>query len=261
MINHNFIIVEKKESILWITLARPDLRNAFNDEMIAELHKTFNSASGDTDLRAIVINAQGKAFCAGADLTWMKKVIEYDFEHNYADSMALADMLWTLQQLDLPSIALVHGPAVGGGVGLVAACDFAIASENAWFKLSEVKLGIAPAVISPFLYGKIGSRHCRDLFLTGRKFTATTAKEIGLINYVSTVETLSGVLEELLADLLTSAPGAIAACKKLLTNIPNLDIGQTKEFTAKMIAKLRIGNEGQEGMKSFLNKTKPSWMK
>jgi len=259
MTDDRFVEVERKNNLVWIWLARPELRNAFNDQMIKELHQAIQSISTQSGARALVLAARGNAFCAGADLNWMKSVIDYDFEHNRAEAAGLADMLWALHDLDIPSIALVQGPAVGGGVGLIAACDFAIATETSWFRLSEVKLGLAPAVISPFLLEKMGDRACRTMFLTGKKISALTALNYGLLNAIATPDQLNDLLQEFLSELLTSAPGAIAACKKLLRDVPRFDAEHIKNHCAQVIAHLRLGSEGQEGMKSFLEKRKPDW--
>ncbi|MBN2382070.1 enoyl-CoA hydratase/isomerase family protein [bacterium] len=259
MNEYKYIELEEKDQVLWLWLNRPDLRNAFNDAMITEIHEIVSGIGQATTVRVLVLAARGNAFCAGADLAWMKKVIDYDYAHNYKESMALAEMLWTLHDLDVPTLALIHGPAVGGGLGLIAACDFALASETAWFKLSEVKLGLAPAVISPFLIEKMGDRTCRELFLTGRKISANQAHTFGLVNEVVPPDRLENTLGSYIAELKTSAPNAIAACKKLLKQVPHSDLSRIKDFTAQMIAQLRSGREGQEGMKAFLEKREPNW--
>lgn len=261
MSSHECITVTRSEHHIYrITLSRPEIRNAFNDTMIAELTDVFHRIQEDTSARAVVITGSGKAFCAGADLHWMKKMIDYDLEDNYRDSMALAEMLWALDDLNVPSIALVNGPAIGGGVGLITACDFALASDKAIFALAEVKLGLAPAVISPFLLRKIGDKNCRDLFLTGRQIDADEAQKIDLVNEITPHNDLEDLLTRYLNQLLSSSPTAITACKKLLRVIPHHNKREIMEFTSQVISELRISGDGQAGMQAFLKKNKPPWI-
>ncbi|MFC1850476.1 enoyl-CoA hydratase-related protein [candidate division CSSED10-310 bacterium] len=260
MSTYQFIRVEIKENVLWISLNRSDVRNAFNDQMISELRRVMADIRTNPHLKVMVLTGLGKAFCAGADLSWMKKVVDYDYDDNVRDSLELANLLWDIEDLAIPTIARVQGPAVGGGVGLVAVCDIALASEKAWFSLAEVKLGLAPAVISPFLLRKIGDRLCRELFLTGKRVSALKAKEIGLVNDIMPSEQLDLLVEQNINLLQTSSPHAIAACKNLLRVIPYLEKAKIKEFTAHTIAQLRMSPEGQEGMKAFLEKRNPNWI-
>lgn len=261
MEKYSYIKTEKKASNFWIILARPETRNAFNDNMIDELQQAINEVKSRKDISVLILAGSEKAFCAGADLNWMKRVIEYDFEHNYQESLALADLLWSIDELDIPTIAYVQGPAVGGGVGLLAACDIVLASENTWFALAEVKLGIAPAVISPFLLRRLGDRNCRELFLTGKKIDAIEAKKIGLVNVTAIDDDeLADILNYYINLLNSSSNSAMSACKDLLRNIPKMNKKQLKEYTAKVISNLRLSIDGQEGMKAFLEKRKPNWL-
>lgn len=257
------ITVEEKASgaIATVTLGRPELHNAFNAQMIAELREAFAGFSKNSPVRAIVLRGEGKSFCAGADLNWMRQMVDYSFEQNVEDAHALAAMFRAIQQCPKPVIARVHGPAFGGGVGLVAACDMAFATESATFCLSEVKLGLLPAVISPFVLKKIGETHARRYFLTAEKFSASEAHRIGLVSEVLPDEAaLDHQLETVLAALCANGPEAISQSKVLIEQVCRFDWERAVDITTKLIAERRISVEGQEGMKAFLEKRSPTWV-
>jgi methylglutaconyl-CoA hydratase len=251
--------VDKK--VARITLNRPDVHNAFNAAMISELSETFGRARADKSVRVIVLTGRGESFCAGADINWMREIIGYSYQQNLEESRALAEVLHKLYTLPKPTVAMVNGTAIGGGNGFVSACDVAVASEQAKFGLSEVKIGLVPAAISPYVIHKIGESKAREYFLTGKRIPAAKAREIGLINEVVPPGQLAKKVGELVDLLLTSGPEALANCKELIFRVPRMSLEEAKEFTARMIANLRISDEGQEGMSSFLEKRKPKWTK
>ncbi len=259
MDNYNVISIEKKNKIIKIILNRPEIHNAFNDLMIDELSHAINVIKDDHEIRVVIITGAGKSFCAGADLNWMKKIINYSYEDNLKESLKLAELFDSIYNLPKPTIAKVNGAAIGGGTGLVAVCDIVIALENALFSLSEVKLGLVPACISPYVLKKIGEGGCRELFLTGKRISAYEAKEYGLVNLVTKEEELDKTIEEYQNLLLSSGPNAISICKQLLQKVSNMTPEQYKKYTAEVIASLRISEEGQEGMNAFLEKRKPKW--
>ncbi len=248
-----------KDQIATITLNRPEVHNAFNEVMIAELTEVFKKISEDEVVRVVVLTGKGRSFSAGADLNWMKKMKDYSYQQNLADSLKLAELFYLMYSLPQPIIARVNGAAIGGGTGLVAVCDIAIASENAKFSLSEVKLGLVPACISPYVIRKVGEGKCREFFLTGERLSAQKALELGLVNRVVPPESLDQAVQEKVNQLLSSGPKALAMCKKLLKNVPSMSFEKAKTYTADMIAQMRIGDEGQEGMNAFLEKRKPKW--
>jgi methylglutaconyl-CoA hydratase len=245
-----------------LTLNRPELHNAFDDRLIADLIQELRDLRADSRVQAVVLAAAGKSFSAGADLNWMRRLAEYSWEQNLADARALAELMCTLNQLPKPTIAKVQGPAYGGGVGLVACCDMAIAAETASFSLSEVKLGLIPAVISPYVVNAIGERQARRYFLTGERFSAREAYRIGLVHEVVAPEALDEAVAELLDALASSGPAAIVATKELIYEVSRgpLDAGLIDD-TARRIANIRTSAEGREGLTAFLNKRKPAWCK
>ncbi|MCK4385175.1 MAG: enoyl-CoA hydratase/isomerase family protein [candidate division Zixibacteria bacterium] len=248
-----------KDRVATVTLDRPEVHNAFNEVMIAELTEIFKKISEDESARVVLLTGNGKSFSAGADLNWMKKMINYSYEQNLEDSLKLAELFYLMYSLPKPIIAKVNGAAIGGGTGLVAACDIAIAAENAKFSLSEVKLGLVPACISPYVIRKVGEGRCREFFLMGERLTAQKALESGLVNHVVPLEELDQAVQEKVDQLISSGPKALAMCKELLKNVPGMDFNKAKTYTADMIARMRIGDEGQEGMNAFLGKRKPKW--
>ncbi len=252
------IAVESGVSVIWMN--RPAVRNAFNEIMIAELTQAFRAADADQDVRAVVLAGRGPAFCAGADLNWMKKMSGYSLEENHADAMGLAAMLNTIYIMKKPTVARVHGPAFAGGMGLVAACDIAVAAEEAEFCLSEVKLGLTAATISPYVVAAMGERHARRYFLSAERFSAAEALRIGLVHKLVSVAELDTSVDALLGHLLLASPAAIAASKELIRSVARGAIEQDMiADTAARIAAARTSADGKEGIRSFLEKRKPWW--
>lgn len=244
-----------------ITIARPELHNAFNEVVIAELTEAFEAAGRDEAVRVVILAAEGKSFCAGADIHWMKSMVDYSFEENVADAITMAKMLRAIRECPKPVIARVQGAAIGGGVGLLAACDMAVAVEKAIFSLSEVKLGILPAVISPYVLEKIGPGHARRYGLSAERFDAHEAKRIGLISEVVSDESALDAWIAKQAKLLKgNGPKAMAACKKILSDVAGVMWDDVQKLTTQRIAELRVSPEGQEGLKAFLEKRKPNWV-
>lgn len=255
------ILLERRDATAWITLNRPAVHNAFNALMITELTAAFRRTGTDPSVRVVILTGSGESFCAGADLNWMREIIRYSFEQNLEESLALADLLGTIHSLPKPTVARVNGTAIGGGTGLFSACDIAVASDRARFGLSEVKIGLVPAAISPYVIRRIGEGRAREFFLTGERFDAQRALEIGLVNSVAPHADLDAKIERLASLLLNSGPEAIVKCKELLRKVPAMDFDQARKYTAEVIARLRVSAEGQEGMAAFLEKRKPRWAK
>ena len=239
--------IERDGQVLRVTLAKPERRNAFDAELIAELHDAFADVG---DARAVVLVGDGPSFCAGADVEWQRASIDLSYEENVEDALRLYRMCERVDRCPAPVVARVHGYALGGGSGLVACADIAVAARDATFGFSEVKLGIVPAVISPFVLPKIGA-HARRYFLTGERFDAETALRIGLVHEL--VEDLDASIERVVGELLTSGPHAVRAAKQLVRDRP------AGEETAQIAAGLRSGAEGQEGLRAFLEKRTPGW--
>jgi methylglutaconyl-CoA hydratase len=240
---------------------RPQVHNAFNAAMIRELAVAFDEAKKDSDVRLVVLTGAGESFCAGADLNWMREIIRYSYEQNLRESRELAELMHAIYTLPKPTIARINGAVIGGGTGLFSACDIVIASDRAKFGLSEVKIGLIPAAIGPYVIRRIGESASRELFLTGERFDAHRALEIGLVNKVVAHEALDDRVEEVVRLLLSSGPEALAKCKELLQRVPAMSLDEAKGYTAEMIAGLRVSPEGQEGMAAFLEKRKPKWAK
>jgi methylglutaconyl-CoA hydratase len=243
-----------------VTLNRPDIRNAFNDEMLAGLLDAFVRIRDDEQVRVVVLTGAGKAFCAGADLHWMKRVVDYTYEENYEDSLRLANMLREVYTCPKPVIGRINGPAIGGGTGVVAVCDIAIAAESAFFAFSETKLGITPAAISPYLLKRMGERNLREFFLTGERFTAARAFQLGLVNAAVPDGELDDAVEGKIKLILTGGPKALAVSKDLIRRISEKTLDDVGPYTAEVIARLRMSDEGQDGMNAFLEKRKPRWV-
>jgi len=244
--------------VIWMN--RPEVRNAFNETMIAELTQAFQSADADKQIRAVVLAGHGPAFCAGADLNWMKKMSGYSLKENRADAMGLATMMNTIYMMKKPTVARVHGPAFAGGMGLVAACDIAIASQDAEFCLSEAKLGLTAATISPYVVAAMGERQARRYFLSAERFTAAEAFRIGLVHDLAPAEELDAAVNALLGHLVAASPAAIAASKELIRTVARAPIDRKMiAGTAARIAAARASAEGKEGIRSFLEKRKPAW--
>lgn len=248
-------------AIRTITLSRPDMRNAFNDEVIAELKAAFEDAGQASDVRCVVLAAVGPAFCAGADLNWMRRMADYTRDENLADAACLAEMLRTLYECPKPTIARVQGDVFAGGVGLVAACDMAVSVDTATFCLSEVKLGLIPATISPYVIRAMGTRASHRYFLTAERFNAVEAHRIGLVHEVVTADALDAKVNELAQALVSASPNAVKACKHLVQDVANKDIDSALiARTVSGIADIRASAEGKEGVQSFLQKRKPNWL-
>lgn len=244
-----------------VTLNRPEVRNAFNAELIAELTDAFNTLGARADLRAIVLAAEGKAFCAGADLNWMKAMAGYSWQENHADATRLADMLWAIYSCPVPVIARVQGDVYAGGVGLVACADVVVAVDTAGFCLSEAKLGLLPATIGPYVVKALGEQASRRYFVTAERFSADEARRLGLVHEVVTADALDGKVDELIAAITANGPAAVWACKQLVKDVADRPVSaELREDTARRIADIRASDEGREGVQSFLNKRKPSWL-
>jgi len=245
--------------IVRVTLNRPEVRNAFNEDLIAALTEWAESVKADGPARVALLSGAGKVFCAGADLTWMSKMVSYTRDENVRDARAMARMFDALDRLPIPLIGRIHGAALGGGVGLAAVCDIVVAAEDASFAFTEVKLGILPAVISPYAIAKIGVSAARELFLTGARFSAERAQAIGLVHAVGAEADLDRIVAKYVNDLLTSAPQAVAAAKRLIADVSEATRAAATERTIDAIAERRVSPEGQEGMGAFLAKRPPSW--
>ncbi len=257
------IRVEREGEVERIVMARPEVHNAFNEFLIADLTQAFQSIHERVEKpgapRVVVFTGEGKSFSAGADLHWMGKMIDFTFEENLADSLTVAELMSLIYRCPVPTVVLVNGAAIGGGVGLLAACDIAVASDQAVFSLSEVKLGLVPACIAPYVIGRIGQRAARELFLTGERFNAEKALAMGLVNRVAPKDGLDEAVKAVADRLITSGPKALRMAKELIREVPAMDHGQAKSYTAEMIARLRVSDEGQEGIHAFFEKRKPAW--
>jgi len=259
MADYKTILINLEPPVARIILNRPEVHNAFNAVMIRELTSALEEIKNRAGIRVLVLTGQGKSFCAGADLNWMREIINYSFEENLRESRELADLIYQLNELSLPTIARINGATIGGGNGFHAACDIAIASEEAIFSLSEVKIGLIPAVISPYVIRRIGESRARQYFLTGERISAKRAEEIGLIHRVVPALSLDEAVEETIKMLLSSGPQAIRRSKEIIQRVPRMSLEEAREYTARIIAELRVSPEGQEGMAAFLEKRKPEW--
>ena len=257
--SYETIRVERSDRVGRIWLDRPDVRNAFNAVMIGELRRALRTLAGEPDVRVIVLSGRGSSFCAGADLSWMRDAARFSRGENEREALDLADCLYDLYTVAKPTIARVNGPAIGGGIGFVSACDIAVATTEVRFGLSEVKIGLVPAAISPYVLRRIGESRARQYVLTGERFDARRAEEIGLVNIAVGPEELDPKVDEIIASLLSSGPEAIAKAKELLSRVPGMDLSEAKRYTAEMIAGLRVSAEAQEGMAAFLEKRRPKW--
>jgi methylglutaconyl-CoA hydratase len=248
-----------------VTLNRPEIHNAFDDKLIAELTKVFKALDKDKKVRMAVISGNGKSFCAGGDLNWMRKMKNYNRKENIADSAKLEAMFATVYNFSKPLIGVVHGAALGGGSGLTSVCDFVVSTDDARFGFTEARIGIAPSVISPYVIEKIGISYARAYFLSGAQFGADVAKDMGLVHRVVSSTTLPIAAEETIVEFLKAAPGAAQKSKALIKKIVALS-GNTKgrdairKLTINTIADLRVSDEGQEGIDALLNKRKPKWV-
>jgi methylglutaconyl-CoA hydratase len=249
-----------QRGVATVTLNRPDIHNAFDDQLIVELTTIFRQIGQDDNVRVMILASKGKSFCAGADLNWMKRMADYSYEENLADANGLAKMLLTLNELPKPTIARVQGAAFGGAVGLIACCDMAIGSKLSKFCLSEVKLGLIPATISPYVIDAIGARAARRYFTTAEVFSSRRARRLGLLSEAVTEEALDQTIELLVEQLLKNAPKAVASAKQLVFELRDLPPGKDlADLTSERIASARVSLEGQEGLSAFLQKRKANW--
>ncbi|HET7452581.1 MAG TPA: enoyl-CoA hydratase-related protein [Thermoanaerobaculia bacterium] len=242
-----------------VTLARPEVRNAFDEAMIDDLTRAFAAFEAGGELRAVVLTGEGKTFCAGADVRWMRRAAGYSPEENREDARRMARMLRTIDTCPLPVLGKIRGAAIGGGVGLTAVCDIAVAAADTVFSLAEVKLGILPAAISPYVLRAIGARSARDCFLTGERFDGTEARRIGLVHEAVDAADVDAAVDRKIRALLTSGPEAVAAAKRLIERIAPMEIDAAFSVTADAIAQRRASEEGREGLSAFLEKRRPSW--
>ena len=248
------------DGVCHLILNRPAVHNAFDESMILELTQALEYLQSLDSVRILSVQGSGRSFCAGADLNWMRRMSQYDEDENFEDAQQLANMMNLLHRFAKPTVAFAHGNVFGGGVGLVACCDIAIAVDTTIFSLSEVKLGLIPAVISPYVVNAIGARSARRYFLTGERFDATTAQQIGLIHECCSQINFSDAKAKILDELLASAPGAQVISKSVIQEVLTNPISpELRETTAKLIAEVRASEEGREGVLAFLNKETPSW--
>jgi methylglutaconyl-CoA hydratase len=251
--------VEREGARARVVLARPDVRNAFNAELIARLRDTFLELGGDPSVRAVVLQGEGKTFCGGADVNWMRGALALGEDENVRDAEAMSDMYRAIDRCPKAVIARVHGAALGGGAGLCAVADAVVAEEQTVFGFTETKLGIIPAVISPFALAKIGVSHARRLFLTGERFGARRAQAIGLVHEVVSADALDAAVDAIAAELGTAGPSAVAAAKALIPEVRAASYDGSRAITARAIAKQRTTEEGQEGLRAFLERRPAAW--
>lgn len=245
-----------------VTLNNPDKHNAFDDQMIIELTNAFNALAANANVRIMLLKSEGKSFSAGADLEWMKRMASYSYQQNLNDARALAAMLKALHQMPIPTIARVQGAAFGGAVGLVSCCDIALASSNASFALSEVKIGLVPSTISPYVIAAIGERHAKRYFMTAERFDTNTALQISLVHEAVEEQFLDDKVEQLITAILSNGPEAVVAAKQLVFAVSGKAIDSSLiEHTCEVIAGIRVSAQGQEGLSAFLDKRKPHWLK
>jgi methylglutaconyl-CoA hydratase len=259
---YQFLLTRRDGPVEYVTLNRPDVRNAFNEHMIAELTAWAAEVGEEAarhEIRAAVLCGAGKTFCAGADVTWMSKTVHYTHDENLRDATAMSSMFAALDALPVPLVGRIQGAALGGGAGLAAVCDIVVADEHAQFGFTEVKLGILPAVISPFALAKIGRSAARELFLTGARFSAAHAKAIGLVHAVVPAAELDATVGRYVQELVAAGPEAISAAKALIANVWGRPLEEAMPLSAAAIASRRVSAEGQEGLRAFLDKRAPRW--
>lgn len=255
----SFLLTRREDAVEYLTLNRPGVRNAFNEQVIAELTAWAERTAREAAVRVVVLGGAGKVFSAGADVEWMSRMLGRSEEENFQDARQMARMFAALDSLPVPLVGRVHGAALGGGCGLAAVCDIVVAEEATEFGFTEVKLGILPAVIGPYALAKIGPSAARELFLTGSRFSAARAREIGLAHAVVPAGEMDATVDAYVKALLTSAPEAIAAAKRLIVDIRHRPAHEVVDLTARTIAERRVSSEGQEGLRAFLEKRKPMW--
>ncbi len=243
-----------------VWLNRPEVRNAFNDSVVAELTQAFRELGADADLRAIVLGGHGKAFCAGADLGWMRAMADYSWAENHADASALAEMLWTVWSCPVPVVGRIQGDCYAGGVGLAAVCDVLVAAEGMHFCLSEARLGLLPATIGPYVVRALGEQAARRYFVTAERFSAAQAHALGFVHELAAPEALDARVAEVVAALVANGPAAVRACKQLVKDVAGRPIDAAlRADTVRRIADLRASDEGREGVQAFLHKRDPAW--
>lgn len=253
--------IDSSQAVATITLDRPAVHNAFNDELISRITQAIEELGSSPGVRVIVLRANGPSFSAGGDLNWMKRAATYTSEENLRDARAGANMFLAVTRCPKPVIARVHARALGGGSGLVACCDMAVAVEPAEFGFPEVKIGLLPAIIGPFVIARIGVANAREYFLTGARFPASRAREIGLVQRVARDEqTMDSVIDEWIKELLTASPSAIAAAKKLISEVSNRPLDSVLDVAAESIAIARTSPEGRAGVEAFLSRKSPPWI-
>ena len=253
-------LIRPSAHVAEVWLNRPDVRNAFNDEVIAELTQTFQQLAAQPELRVVLLSGRGKAFCAGADLNWMRAMADYSWEQNRADAQRLADMLWTLDQCPVPVVGRVQGDCYAGGMGLASICDVLVASSNVTFCLSEARLGLLPATISPYVIRAMGVQAARRYFTTAERLSAAQAHGMGLVHELCEPEALDAKVAEIVATLVANGPAAVKACKRLVRDVSGQDLTEALRVeTARRIADIRASDEGKEGLQSFLGKRSPNW--
>ena len=256
----NHLIVRVENALATVTLNRPDVRNAFNEDVIAELTQAFTQLGQQADVRCIVLAANGPAFCAGADLNWMRRIADYSHAENLADAAQLAEMLRVIHTCPKPTVARIQGDVYAGGTGLVAVCDVAVSVDTAHFCLSEVKLGLIPATISPYVIRAMGTRAAHRYFLTAERFNAAEALRIGFVHEVVSAEALDATVAQITSALLAASPDAVTTCKRLVRDVAGQEISlELVAMTVGAIADSRTSAHGREGVQSFLQKRKPSW--
>ena len=256
---YEFLTTQRDGPVEHLTLNRPDVRNALNEHVIDELTRWAEATAEDRTVRCVILGGAGKVFCAGADLTWMSRMVSYTQEENVRDAQAMARMFSALDALPVPLVGRIHAAALGGGAGLAAVCDIVVCDEDAVFGFTEVKLGILPAVISPYALAKIGRSAARELFLTGMRFGAVRAREIGLVHAVVPLPQVDAKIQEYVKEILGAGPDGVAAAKALIPQVWARLAPEAMGITADAIAARRISAEGQEGMKAFLEKRKATW--
>jgi methylglutaconyl-CoA hydratase len=253
--------IEREGGLVRVWLNRPEVRNAFNDSVIAELTGAFRALSNEPGVGAIVLGGEGKAFCAGGDLAWMRGMADYSWEQNRADALGLAEMLWTIYRCPVPVIGRVHGDCYAGGVGLAACCDILIAAEGMNFCLSEAKIGLLPATISPYVVRAMGEQAARRYFITAERFDAAAAQAMGFVHEVVAADQIDAKVQEIVGAVLANGPRAVKACKQLVQDFAGREIDEAlRADTARRIADIRASDEGKEGVQAFLQKRSPNWL-
>lgn len=250
---------QQADSVLTVALNRPESHNALSPAIVVALTAAFQQVNERDDVRVVVLTGNGRSFCAGADLAFMRAAADYTFDENVADGGAIFDLMLAVDQCQKPVVGRINGAAIGGGAGLVSCCDIVVAAERATFAFSETRLGIVPAVISPFVLAKIGPAHAREFFLTGERFSAQQAHGMGLVHHVTPEAELDAKVQERVEQLLLAAPGAQAAAKELIRTVVYQPKTAVRDYTAGLIARRRASDEGREGMSAFLQKRPPTW--